>query len=335
MASAHSAHASTAGHRRGRPSPGVAVTAMVLAVRSAPLACTSQPRLSPASVASLRLGSVTDGGPAQGPPEAPTNEQRDPRARLAIRFSVGCALIIPMIIQTILLDPSRAIWTDEASNVSRPDPSGADQVDAEHPSRNRKVVGSNPTSGSKAQVRALQCSLCLGPVNDSVDPPTQIDQRDSLLFVLVGHDRHDQQSRASGASGSSSLATKPKSTRTASRCSGKCSSRTGVLVGEADQLDARVAGSLARPVPADKGVAGTRMSRTRSTAGDCCRPPLVLGEHPIGTGGGRSRAGVRCRTRLTTLRHETLWDIDFGHGFCTPAERLVAGEGGCRRSLRF
>jgi hypothetical protein len=58
-------------------------------------------------------------------------------------------LIIPLIIQTILLDPSRAVWSDSASNVSRLDPSGAVQVDAEHPARNRKVVGSNPTSGSK------------------------------------------------------------------------------------------------------------------------------------------------------------------------------------------
>jgi hypothetical protein len=54
-----------------------------------------------------------------------------------------------MIIQTILLDPSRAVWTDDPSNVSRPDPSGAIQIDAEHPTRNRKVVGSNPTSGSR------------------------------------------------------------------------------------------------------------------------------------------------------------------------------------------
>jgi hypothetical protein len=54
-----------------------------------------------------------------------------------------------MIIQTILLDPSGAVWIDEASNVSRLDPSGAIQSDAEHPSRNQKVVGSNPTSGSK------------------------------------------------------------------------------------------------------------------------------------------------------------------------------------------
>jgi hypothetical protein len=87
-----------------------------------------------------------------------------------IRFSVGCALIIRepwdslaclgihpvgwlliirLIIQTILLYPSGAVWTDGPSNVSRLDPSGADQADAEHPSRNRKVVGSNPTSGSK------------------------------------------------------------------------------------------------------------------------------------------------------------------------------------------
>jgi len=58
-------------------------------------------------------------------------------------------LIIRLIIQTILLYPSGAVWTDEASNVSRLDPSGAVQVDAEHPSRNRKVEGSNPSSGSK------------------------------------------------------------------------------------------------------------------------------------------------------------------------------------------
>jgi hypothetical protein len=49
-------------------------------------------------------------------------------------------LIIRLIIQTILLDPSGAVWTDSASNVSRPDPSEAIQVDAEHPTRNRKVV---------------------------------------------------------------------------------------------------------------------------------------------------------------------------------------------------
>jgi hypothetical protein len=59
-------------------------------------------------------------------------------AYLAIQQSVGRSLII----QTIRLDPSGSDGIDEASNVSRLDPSGADQIDAEHPSRNRKVVGS-------------------------------------------------------------------------------------------------------------------------------------------------------------------------------------------------
>jgi hypothetical protein len=49
-------------------------------------------------------------------------------------------LIIPMIIQTIHLDPSGTVWTDEASNVSRPDSSEADQIDAEHRSRNRSPL---------------------------------------------------------------------------------------------------------------------------------------------------------------------------------------------------
>jgi hypothetical protein len=44
-----------------------------------------------------------------------------------------------MIIQTIGLHPSEAVWTDSASNLSRPDPSGAAQADAEHPTRNRDV----------------------------------------------------------------------------------------------------------------------------------------------------------------------------------------------------
>jgi hypothetical protein len=56
-------------------------------------------------------------------------------------------LIIPMIIQTILLDPSRAVWSDSASTVSRPDPSGADQTDAEHPTPNRKIEGSSVAVG--------------------------------------------------------------------------------------------------------------------------------------------------------------------------------------------
>jgi hypothetical protein len=44
----------------------------------------------------------------------------------------AAGLIIRLIIQTIRQNPSRSVWTDEASNVSRPDRSGADQIDAEH-----------------------------------------------------------------------------------------------------------------------------------------------------------------------------------------------------------
>jgi hypothetical protein len=54
-------------------------------------------------------------------------------------------LIIPMIIQTI-----------------RRYPSGADQIDAEHPSRTRKVVGSNPTSGSKTAGQSIYTDLPSG-----------------------------------------------------------------------------------------------------------------------------------------------------------------------------
>jgi hypothetical protein len=65
-----------------------------------------------------------------------------------------------MIIQTIRLLPSGAVWTDEASNVSSLDPTGAVQADAEHPARNRKVVGSNPTSGSKTAGQRV-CTVLL------------------------------------------------------------------------------------------------------------------------------------------------------------------------------
>ena len=58
-------------------------------------------------------------------------------------------LIIRLIIQTIRRDRSGSVWIDEASDVSRPDRSRADTIDAEHPARNRKVEGSNPSSGFK------------------------------------------------------------------------------------------------------------------------------------------------------------------------------------------
>jgi hypothetical protein len=57
-------------------------------------------------------------------------------------------------------DPSGSVWIDEAANVSRLDPTGSVQIDAEHLSRNRKVVGSNPTSGSKTAAQST-CTLIM------------------------------------------------------------------------------------------------------------------------------------------------------------------------------
>jgi hypothetical protein len=41
-------------------------------------------------------------------------------------------LIIRLIIQTIRRDRSGSVWIDDPSNLSRPDPSGPDQIDVEH-----------------------------------------------------------------------------------------------------------------------------------------------------------------------------------------------------------
>jgi hypothetical protein len=58
-------------------------------------------------------------------------------------------LIIPLIIPTIRLRPSGPDQIDAAPIMSRQFPSRSVQSDAKHLPRNRKVVGSNPTSGSK------------------------------------------------------------------------------------------------------------------------------------------------------------------------------------------
>jgi hypothetical protein len=60
------------------------------------------------------------------------------------RVHLPC-LIIRLIIQTIRQDPSGSVWIDDLSNVSRPAPSGADQIDAEHQATDLKVGGSNPS----------------------------------------------------------------------------------------------------------------------------------------------------------------------------------------------
>jgi hypothetical protein len=79
-------------------------------------------------------------------------------------------LIIRLNIQTIRLYPSGAVWADSAPNVSRLDPSGAIQIEAEHPTRNRKVVGSNPTSGSKTAGQRLSPVMLAGQRQPAVIP---------------------------------------------------------------------------------------------------------------------------------------------------------------------
>jgi hypothetical protein len=56
-------------------------------------------------------------------------------------------LIIRLIIQTIRRDPSRSDAVDEAPNVSRADPSGADQIDAEHQATDLAVASDVPQFG--------------------------------------------------------------------------------------------------------------------------------------------------------------------------------------------
>jgi hypothetical protein len=75
----------------------------------------------------------------------------------------------PLIIQTILLYPSRAIWTDEAPNVSSQDPSEAVQIDAEHPSRNRKVAGRLSGKDARRELRG-QIIPCLQGQGGAVRP---------------------------------------------------------------------------------------------------------------------------------------------------------------------
>jgi hypothetical protein len=54
----------------------------------------------------------------------------------------AAGLIIRLIIQTIGLDRSGSDQIDDPSNVSRPDPSGADQIDAEHQATDLAVAAS-------------------------------------------------------------------------------------------------------------------------------------------------------------------------------------------------
>jgi hypothetical protein len=63
-------------------------------------------------------------------------------------------LIIRLIIQTIRRDRSGSVWTDEASNLSRPDRSGADQIDAEHQAADL-AIGLKRNNSSERPLSAL------------------------------------------------------------------------------------------------------------------------------------------------------------------------------------
>jgi hypothetical protein len=65
----------------------------------------------------------------------------------AAPWSGLACLIICLIIQTIRRDPSGAVQIDEASNVSRPDPSGPDQIDAEHRPTGLMIVADHVSPG--------------------------------------------------------------------------------------------------------------------------------------------------------------------------------------------
>jgi hypothetical protein len=55
-------------------------------------------------------------------------------------------------------DPTGAVWSDDPSNVSRPDRSGADQIDAEHQATDLAVGGSNPSRRATITAAQRPCS---------------------------------------------------------------------------------------------------------------------------------------------------------------------------------
>jgi hypothetical protein len=79
------------------------------------------------------------------------------------------AVVIRMVIPTIGLLPSGSDQIDAASHVSRDDPTPPDVSDCKIPPRNRKVVGSTPTSGSpKTEGQSQFGSLGLTNLNSGV-----------------------------------------------------------------------------------------------------------------------------------------------------------------------
>jgi len=57
----------------------------------------------------------------------------------------GSAVVISMVIQTTQPEPPEPNWTDDTPHLSRLDPTGADQSDAEHQPTDLAVGGSSPS----------------------------------------------------------------------------------------------------------------------------------------------------------------------------------------------
>jgi hypothetical protein len=88
-------------------------------------------------------------------------------------------LIIRLIIQTIRRDRSGSVWIDEASDVSRPDPTGADQIDVEHQVQIWRLGVRIPRGAHTPQVSGLEF--------------------EASLIWEVGAGRHSDQSASSAA----------------------------------------------------------------------------------------------------------------------------------------
>jgi hypothetical protein len=73
-------------------------------------------------------------------------------AALVAEDAAPHSLIIPLIIHTIRWGPSRSDGIDEPPDLSRADPSGADQIDAEHQATDLAVGGFESLAASPRQI---------------------------------------------------------------------------------------------------------------------------------------------------------------------------------------
>jgi hypothetical protein len=93
------------------------------------------------------------------PVRQPTNaSQRRPSTRSdgLLPDPTWLSCLACLIIQTIRRDPTGSDQTDDPSNVSRPDRSGADQIDAEHQATDLAVARPNHVaSGRQGEVEQI------------------------------------------------------------------------------------------------------------------------------------------------------------------------------------